>query len=297
MRLNFGWAFLLALASTTLCPTQAIAQIVVSPGTAAIPGNPPKAPSFDVVSIRARECKPGVFAHTMFTPDGFTSTNTPLYVVLIVAYELRDPTLFGIQPGGHLSRIPGAPEWTYSDCYDIQAKMADSDIAELNTFGREQRAARLQLMLQALLADRFNLTVHNETKDVPAFDLVVVSRGPKNMKKESDSEPPTLAWQGRAHLAAHALPFTDLANPILTGRMGSPVADKTGLIGKYDFTLDWSPETANGAGRESDNTPAPMPSGPSIFTALQEQLGLKLKPTKVPMESIVIDHIERPSEN
>lgn len=155
----------------------------------------------------------------------------------------------------------------------------------------------MRLMLQTLLADRFNLKVHSETRDAPAYDLVIASRGPKNMKTEPDSETRHLDWRGRTHLTAHALSLADLAKPILTAQMGCPVEDKTGLSGKYDFTLDWSVDSMAIAGPESDSGPAPEPSGPSIFTALQEQLGLRLKPTKTPMESIVIDHIERPSEN
>ena len=256
----------------------------------------PKALStFEVVSIRPHHREPDELAHTGFTPDGFMSTNTPLYVVLIVAYDLRDPTLIGTQPGGHLSRIPGAPEWTYSDLYDIVAKVSESDIAALKGLNLEERNSRMRAMLQNLLADRFSLKVHTEFRSAPAYDLVVASRGPKNMKLEPDSETPQLDWTGRTHIRVHAFAVAGLAKPILTARMGCPVTDKTGLTGKYDFTLDWSEDAVPITGPEG--VAPPEPSGPSIFTALQEQLGLKLVPTKAPMESIVVDHIERPSEN
>jgi uncharacterized protein (TIGR03435 family) len=254
-----------------------------------------KSSAFEVVSIRPHQRKPWESSQTVFTPDGFRSTNSPLYVVLIVAYDLRNPTLLGIKPGEHLSRIPGAPEWTYSDFYDIEAKMSDSDIETLQGLNLEERNSRMRAMLQALLADRFSLKVHTEVRSAPAYDLVVTSRGPKNMKQEADSETPHLDWTGRTHIRAHAFAIAGLAKPILTARMGCPVTDKTGMTGKYDFTLDWSEDAVPITGPEG--VVAPDPSGPSIFTALQEQLGLKLVPTKAPIESIVIDHIERPSEN
>jgi uncharacterized protein (TIGR03435 family) len=218
-----------------------------------------------------------------------------LYVVLVFAYDLHDPTLTGHEPGGHLSRIPGAPEWAYSDFYDIAAKVSESDIAALKGLNLEERNSRMRAMLQTLLADRFNLKVHTEVRSAPSYDLVVASRGPKNMKQEPDSETRHLDWTGRTHIRAHAFAIAGLAKPILTARMGCPVTDKTGLTGKYDFTLDWSEDAVPFTGPEG--VVAPDPSGPSIFTALQEQLGLKLVSTKAPIESIVIDHIERPSEN
>ncbi len=139
-------------------------------------------------------------------------------------------------------------------------------------------------MLQALLADRFKLKVHRETKELPAFLLTVTKGGPKFKQTESDGNVSTNSNGKTWHLTAK-ITMRRLAE-ILTEQAGRPVLDRTELPGSYDLKLDWtSGETA-----ESEI--------PSIFTALQDQLGLKLEPTKAPVESIVVDQVERtPTEN
>jgi uncharacterized protein (TIGR03435 family) len=142
------------------------------------------------------------------------------------------------------------------------------------------------------LADRFNLTLHRETKDLPVFALVVAKNGPKLHEVKAGDPPPPAGSPdialNRGHIAIRA------GMPVLVWTLSRSrdvdrvILDKTGLTGTYDFDLKWTPE---GKGEDLSD------SGPSIFTAIQQQLGLKLEPQKGPVEIIVIDHVQRPSEN
>jgi uncharacterized protein (TIGR03435 family) len=171
-------------------------------------------------------------------------------------------------------------------------------------------------MLRSLLADRFKLNLGHQTKELPVYALVVASGRAKLTPTASaptdaantnqpgqDRLPGILVSPGR--MTARAMPMSFFADvlgeePELGGRL---VLDETGIKGKYDFTLHWAAEgsgpwPANAGGtRQADIVPAGDSSGPSIFTAIREQLGLKLEPTKGPVEILRIDNIERPSEN
>jgi uncharacterized protein (TIGR03435 family) len=172
-------------------------------------------------------------------------------------------------------------------------------------------------MLQPLLADRFQLKVHTEVRDLPVLTLVIAKGGPKlHEAKPGDTYPnglkdfngqgggPGMMLMRPGQLTGQGLPLSSLAR-VLTQQLGSTVQDKTGLTGKYDLTLQWTPDR-NGSAMPG----APEPglqgpgsggstdaSGPSIFSAIQEQLGLKLESQKGPVEVLVIDHVETPSEN
>jgi uncharacterized protein (TIGR03435 family) len=153
---------------------------------------------------------------------------------------------------------------------------------------RDELTRQADLMLRALLADRFKLKIHREMKDQPVYELVVAKNGPKIKPSSSDKFSLTT---GRGHLEFHHASMAVFIG-YLYGRPGfpqqaadRPVLDRTGLQGFYDLTLDWAPD--------SD----PNPTGPSLFTALEEQTGLKLEPRKAPFEFLVIDHVEKPTEN
>ena len=253
-----------------------------------------KMPAFEVVSIRPNKSGSDD-DRTNSTPDGFTARNVPLQLVILGAYHIGDSDLMS---GARL--IPGAPSWIQSDRYDIQAKMSDSDIAELRKLSSDQQAEQKRLMLQSLLADRFKLTLHRETKEASAYALVIAKNGPK-MKKEPDEAATGGYHSSHTYIEDHAAPLVDLASR-LAFLLGRPVLDKTGLTGKYDFTLQWMPDSGQASmpgpdSGQQGNAPPSDSSGPSIFTALQEQLGLKLESITAPVEHIVIDHVERPSEN
>jgi uncharacterized protein (TIGR03435 family) len=147
-----------------------------------------------------------------------------------------------------------------------------------------ERWKQSQLMLQALLADRFALKAHHETKDLPIYELTVAKGGAKMKKTAADG------YGGNAKYAsgkvtAHEISVESLAAN-LSFTLGRKIVNKTGLDGGYDFTLDYAPDGADASDPR-----------PSIFTALEEQLGLKLLPAKGPVDVIVVDHIERPTAN
>jgi uncharacterized protein (TIGR03435 family) len=172
-------------------------------------------------------------------------------------------------------------------------------------------------MVQSLLEDRFQLKVHGETRDLPVYELTVAKGGPK-AKLSEDQSPPMLPEpgtpppppgtvprglmrMGRGDFADSAISIDNFALGALY--VGRPVIDKTGLKGLYDIKLQWAPERVSNAGPFQPGAPiagpdtAADPSGLSIFTAVQEQLGLKLESTKGPVKVLVIDRVQKPSEN
>ncbi len=196
--------------------------------------------------------------------------------------------------------------------------MDSSQVEKLQTLSPEQRRRETQHMLQALLANRFQLVLHRETKELPGYALVVAKSGPKlhdakpgdtypNGMKGPDGKP----GEGLMIMGGNGGPVTGQGIPIrnlvrlLSQQLGRTILDETGLTGKYDFTLQWAPDeragpmsaATQGGGSRSDDAPPPDSSRPSLFTAIQEQLGLKLESRKVPVEMLVIDHVAAPSEN
>jgi uncharacterized protein (TIGR03435 family) len=171
-------------------------------------------------------------------------------------------------------------------------------------------------MIQALLADRFKLTMHHETRELPEYVLVVAKNGPKiheatpgdtysNGLKLRDGTPggPGLVQMSPGHVAAQATTM-DFFIHVLQQQLGTTVVDQTGLTGKYDIILDWTPEpnqvpggVPSAAQQGPGAAPVPDSPGPSVFTAIEEQLGLKLESQKGPVDVLVIDHVEPPSEN
>ena len=157
-------------------------------------------------------------------------------------------------------------------------------------------------LLKNLLADRFKLKVHFVTKGSPMYDMVVAKGGPKfkipaPTKESAEAGKNPEAAKPRSVEASPDVfkgrrVSMDMLASHLSSTLHSTVADKTGLTGLYNVDLKWSPEDAGPSNEDAD-----AESSPSIFTALQEQLGLKLIPTKGPNETLVIDHVEKPSEN
>jgi len=169
------------------------------------------------------------------------------------------------------------PDWLETERFDVIAKFPPHSAAE-----------QVPLMLQALLADRFKLTVHRETKELPVYALTVAKNGPKFKTTETASGITSNSNRTQWHVVA-TVSMEGFAE-FLTSEAGRPVLDKTGLSGSYKMTLDWAPDNA-----PAGNDAATLPS---LFTALQEQLGLKLESTKGSVETLVVDHAERtPSEN
>jgi len=221
-----------------------------------------QAQSFEVASVKL--VPRDAAGLTSISPPGsvrFTATNASLDVLISLA--------FGVDS----DRISGMPGWLDSEHYNVNAK-PEGD----KGLSYEQ----LRPLLQQLLAQRFHLAVHRETRDVQGYALVVAKNGPKLQAGKGSSPHAYILPNG---LQAQNMSIATLAG-MLARPAGRPVADQTGIQGNYDITLKYAPEGT----AES--------SLPSVFTAVQEQLGLKLVPQKVPVEIVVIDHVERvPTEN
>ena len=190
------------------------------------------------------------------------------------------------------------PDWINSARYVIQGKPPDSIGDAMQTMTPVQRRKEVQLMEQGLLADRFKLKAHFETREMPVYQLVVARGGPK-LKENPDTSKGVSAVRP-SMIRGNAVPMHALLGllesvPDIGGRV---VIDKTGLSGTYDFLLKWTPmEPTAPASGLSGTPPSPDAEGALLFTAIEEQLGLKLIATKGPGQVLVIDHIERPSEN
>ena len=253
-------------------------------------------PEFEVASIKLN--KSGDMRMMVRPSPGgrFTVTNVPMQFVVTMAYRIKD------------FQLSGAPPWLMAERYDIEAK------AE----GNPSFDAMLP-MLQTLLEDRLQLKIHRESKELQVYSLVVAKAGklheaegecgPRPTGLPPPPEPgklPTPPCGGffmfPGHLGGQKVAIAQLIDP-LSRFTDRTVLDKTGLTGKYDISLDYTPEQgqfqAPPGGAPPGLPPLPPidPNGPSLFTALQEQLGLKLESQKGPVEMIVIDHVERPSDN
>ena len=266
------------------------AQTIKS-ATPASPANLTTRPVFEVVSIRTHE--PGywpTFERKEFAADGFTWFNTQAQGIIVYAYDLRDPKL-GPNP------IPGAPKWIRSDWYDIRARLSQSDSEKMKGLNAKDRDAFQRQLLQMVLNDRFNLKAHFVSKLSLGYELVAARKGPK-IRVASPNETSGVDWIDAGDGQYHGVPLDALVM-LLQMLENCPVVDKTGLKGRYDFELKWDrdPEAMLPSGTTLTPTARSGESRPSIFKALEEQLGLKLVPVKAPIESIVIDHIEKPSPN
>jgi uncharacterized protein (TIGR03435 family) len=244
-------------------------------------------PTYEVASVRENK-NPNPAWRMGFTPDGVSAKDVTLLWALSEAYGVRDLTL-----------TSGGPAWIDEKRFDIEAKF---DVSKYPNPTREER----QAMLQQLLADRFKLVVHHEAKDFPLYALVAMSSGPKLVEtkpedvQQSRMGGPVCVVSGssRGFLRLNGCTAGDLAN-ILYGvaksDLGRRVEDQTGMKGRYTVELRWAPIAA--ADPMPDAPSATDVSGGSIFTAVKEQLGLELKPINGPLDTIVIDHAEMPSEN
>lgn len=254
-------------------------------------------PAFEVVSIKPY--KPdgasGMRLGVSMTPDGVSIEGIPLRMLVRQAFGVSE------------DRVVNEPGWAESGRYDIEAKVDAGDEPALRKLNAQQRWA----MILPVLEDRFGLKFHHETRNLEVYELVVAKGGLK-MKEAAPAEPDAKpaprasirTWAKGLSFECHGLSTSSLAN-MLSQQLGSTVADNTGLKGTYDFTLDWTPDLGQGqimGGLETGPPPSGSPppaeeNGPSLFTALQEQLGLKLEVHKESIDVIVIDHIEQPSPN
>ena len=240
-----------------------------SPATAA-------PPEFEAATIKpVKESNPNQ-RHDRTDGRRFTTRYTTLINLLQMAY------------GMDRQQIVGGPAWVATDEYDIDAVASDPD----------QMAHHREEMLQKLLADRFKLTTHREQRELPMYVLVVAKGGPKLKTADpSEAQGSFCERLGQCTFKRDALPH--FARWLSFAVLNKPVEDKTGLTGAFDFTLKWTPDESQFGGM-GFHVPPPADGAsalPELFTAIQDQLGLKLEPQKVSAEVLVIDHVERPSEN
>lgn len=240
-----------------------------------------------------------------FTPEGVSATGVTLQSLIQEAYGVGD------------HQISEAPDWVKSEHYDIKATVDKSVADELGKLSEDQRTVANQRMLQALLEERFKLALQRVTKELPVYALVIAKNGPKLQESKAGETYPNgftgpdrggagmmkITMDGEmGQLAGQGVSVTSMAHA-LSQRLGCNVLDETGLSGNYDFTLHWptteglalADERTEDCQRRADSSLS-LSRGPSIFTAIQEQLGLKLEAQTAPMEILAIEHVEMPSE-
>jgi uncharacterized protein (TIGR03435 family) len=237
-------------------------------------------PTFDAFEVATIKPTPpdwrgGRFA-VMQSTDQFAARSFTLRHLVAAAYQLNPRA------------IAGGPAWIETDPYDILAKTPGGIRPTVD----EQMA-----MLRQLLTDRFQLSFHREEKELAYYALVVAKGGPKMKSAAVPDGAPSLV--NRIYPDRVALPARNATMPLLAAMMqrsilDRPVLDRTGLTGAFDFDLEWTPDESQFEGRI--RAPA-EPTKPALFTAMQEQLGLRLEPARGPVAVLVIDRVERPSEN
>jgi bla regulator protein BlaR1 len=328
--LHFGKSVLLTIAGWTLAalpmasghsnpPVQRVSQIPSGQSETAAQGKAAaeEKMEFDVASVR--QSPPGTFTPPNFplSPGdsyaptaGLFSADFPLVVYIEFAYKLW------LTAGQRHFMLAGLPKWVSTDSFTIHARRAGSPTKD-----------QMRLMVQSLLASRFNLSVHFETQSVPAFALTLATPGKigPNIRPHAEGQPceTSVPAPGGSVSSGHPEPFPRECNVFglsrrpdhtfsagsrnttmeliaaslasLPGGLDRPVVDRTGLTGRYDFAIEWTADastpgtSAPGAGLD--------PQGTTFLEAIKEQLGLKLEPIKAPLNVLVVDHVERPSEN
>jgi uncharacterized protein (TIGR03435 family) len=261
------------------------------------------ATSFEVATIKPTDPDPyrKVDIGITFSPGRFHVKGQTVNDLIKFAYNIKSD-----------DRITGEPTWVNTDRYDIEAKVEDSLASELQKLPSHQQREQIGRMVQSLLASRFDLTCSHGTKVLSVYNLVVAKNPPKLVPTKvappapanSDlPEKPVFRGMkaGGGRILAQSAPVSQLvdalnAQPEIGGRT---VLDKTGLKGAYDFSLQWTPQQTLGSTSSETEVIASLASssGPSLFVALQEQLGLKLESARGSTDVLVVEQIKKPTEN
>jgi uncharacterized protein (TIGR03435 family) len=255
--------------------------------------------AFEVASIKPLGSFPGFAALGSGCDGGFPRVEHNRFTVSTTSFALIT-WAYGFNKEGGCSFVSlgdflsGGPDWIRSERFEIQALMPDGFPTYTTSQFLNGEAPQLETMIRNMLADRFKLALHQEMKEASGYALVLGKGGAKLSASKDESDKPGLAMNRRRDqngqivnkVIAKNTSMTYLAL-MLVLEMHRPVVDRTGSTGQFDFEVEFAP---------FDSGPNDS-SGPSIFTALQEQLGLRLESTKVPVEALVIDHAEKPSEN
>jgi uncharacterized protein (TIGR03435 family) len=290
-----------AVAQTSAPATQVSESKPGAPATA----TPAKEYAFDVVSIRQNKSPMQMMGPQSGPPqfgptgDGYRMSNMSLDLPLMTAYvpQVGGATFYA------QDQVKGIPDWMNAERYDIDARIADEDRAEWQK--PEAQKVMLQAMLQALLVERCKLAVHREVKEVGVSSLVLAKGGPKFKETDPTVEHPDgmkLPWGGvmafsNGTMSFYGATMASFASMMSSfGNGGRPIQDKTGLTGKYDIVLKLGAMMGGAQNEPQSATAASDPGGSMILPVLND-LGLKLESAKGQVETLVIDHMERPSEN
>jgi uncharacterized protein (TIGR03435 family) len=240
-------------------------------------------PAFEVATIKP--ARPGIPGKGFTVRGGEVLTlNTSLSDLLTFAYNL------------HARQIINGADWVASEKYDITGKADVPGLPGVDQF---------KMMIQKLVADRFQVKFHNEKKELSAYVVTVAKTGAKLTPSTADANQlPGLGFRGPGRLTVRNATLAEFAQVMQGSAMDRPVVDQTGLTGRYDFTLNWTPDEFQFADIRGANggLPPPPPGAdtteyPDLFTAIQQQLGLKIDSAKAPVDVLVLDHAERPSAN
>jgi uncharacterized protein (TIGR03435 family) len=279
-----------------------LAQHTSVPAEAKVGEATPPLLAFDVVSVKEFIRKDNsLYTGWRWDPAGLTAMNQSLRRLICLAWGASD------------YQVSGGPDWMDTAYFQIQAKMDDATAEKMKLLTYDQRLAMQKRMLQAVLADRFKLTVRNETKPFPGYALVVAKGGsklheaaPDDSHADRPATPTASSGRGFTGMTSgggiYVFTGSAISLDALAGRVGAivngKVRNETGLKGVYDvklrFTQDNGPSGIPGA---SGSASVPLSSEPSIFIALQEQLGLKLEPRKEADDALIVEHVEKPTEN
>jgi uncharacterized protein (TIGR03435 family) len=242
--------------------TRALSVVVLVALVAALVSAQAPGPAFEVATIKASGADSAPMSIRRLPGGRFVTSNTPLPMLIAWAYGVDDGRLFGVPKG-------------LNAAFDVVAKASEAEPA----------AGQMQLMMRALLAERFKLAVHQETRELTAYELVNDAGGPRVRVVDSSNPPdPNPFSMSAAGRLTGTRVTADMLAKVLSNQLGRPVKNATGFASAFDFTLQWTPDTTN---------PVPDdPPRPSLLTAVREQLGFRLVAKKTPVDVIVIDHVE-----
>jgi uncharacterized protein (TIGR03435 family) len=281
--------------AATQCPD----RMTIASGGAQMESRPCVVPEpgfeYEVSSIKPHRDDGRNFSTVGPTADGYRATNVTMQNTVLNAYST------GLQ-----LQITGGPGWMNETRYDVEAKFIPEVADALKKLTPDDREFVRRYMMQQLLKERMNFAAHVETKEVPAYDLVVGKNGPKMKASDpnaKDNGSMSMGqYPGKMVLTGKGLPMVNLARN-LSGAAGRPVFDKTGLTGICDFTLEYVREQNLSAGVPGDGATGAAPAlpadpgGPTVMAALEDQLGLKLVSSRGPMQVVVIERMEKPDAN
>jgi uncharacterized protein (TIGR03435 family) len=259
-----------------------------------------RAPTFAVATIKPGS--EGLIIAPSGSPEDFMACGVTVEALVGYAYDIpwmlslsskREPPFHPRSPN-----LLGGPDWVRSETFDVTAKADEATVAAWSRLPAQKQNEQMKLMVRALLADRFKLKMRHETEVIPVYALVVVKSGPKfkptTPEPPADANAPARPYQNpwkfdMGMIEGHGVTIDGLMTWLWQQpEVGSrKIIDRTGLKGKYDLTLKWA----------SERDPSVEATGPSLFSAIEDQLGLKLESTKAPVDVLVIDSVEKPSPN